>query len=585
MSGRFSRHGSPRLIIGMDNRMSNSQPAGANRATELGGRRHWRWREHGLPLLVVGGLWYVLIRHLAVEWSINPQYNYGWAVPFLCGYLIWRRWTAAAAAGRSDAAIAPPAASWSGWWRAAFVLGALAYGPTRLILEATPEWRVAQWTLALLTVGLTLVWLQFFLPSVHAPVRAAELAFPIAYFLVAVPWLRPVEAWVVQELTRWNVAGALELLAVMGVPALQHGNVIEVGTGMVGVDEACSGIRSFQATLMISLFLGELYRLRLGPRLGLVGVGWLLAFGLNVGRTTLLTWVAARQGADAVGSWHDPAGITILVGCFLGLWWFGEWLNRRQKPRAAPATPPGRAQPTQLVTLPSAQDGGSVPRLAVRLAVALGLWLVATAAFTEWWFRRNEQKAGETRNWHVPRPDQIPGAKDLGIAQAAREILRYTEGYRYGWREPDGTEWQMFYARWAPGRAWVKQVTRHAPTVCLRVIGWELMAEHGVRVFDVGRLQIGFHCYEFLTQAGPVQVYYCLWEDGARVQPGFSAPIQWSELGFSLGSQWARIQSALEGRRGPGMRVLELAVWGAADSEQADRRVREQLERLVRVEP
>ncbi len=43
------------------------------------------------------------------------------------------------------------------------------------------------------------------------------------------------------------------------IPAVQHGNLIEVRTGLLGMDEACSGIRSLQATFMVSLFLGELY--------------------------------------------------------------------------------------------------------------------------------------------------------------------------------------------------------------------------------------------------------------------------------------------------------------------------------------
>ena len=39
----------------------------------------------------LGFLWWRLIDHLRLEWSINPQYAYGWAVPFLCLYLAWRR--------------------------------------------------------------------------------------------------------------------------------------------------------------------------------------------------------------------------------------------------------------------------------------------------------------------------------------------------------------------------------------------------------------------------------------------------------------------------------------------------------------
>src|SRR5947207_169126 len=48
------------------------------------------------PLLagvaLLGYLWFRLIDHLRVEWSLNEQYAYGWAVPILCALLMWRRW-------------------------------------------------------------------------------------------------------------------------------------------------------------------------------------------------------------------------------------------------------------------------------------------------------------------------------------------------------------------------------------------------------------------------------------------------------------------------------------------------------------
>ena len=37
--------------------------------------------------------WLILIRHLRVEWTLNAQYAYGWAVPLLCAWLFWRRWS------------------------------------------------------------------------------------------------------------------------------------------------------------------------------------------------------------------------------------------------------------------------------------------------------------------------------------------------------------------------------------------------------------------------------------------------------------------------------------------------------------
>ena len=44
-----------------------------------------------LCALPLAFLWFVLIDHLRMEWTVNPQYTYGWAVPFLCLYLLYER--------------------------------------------------------------------------------------------------------------------------------------------------------------------------------------------------------------------------------------------------------------------------------------------------------------------------------------------------------------------------------------------------------------------------------------------------------------------------------------------------------------
>ncbi len=46
---------------------------------------------NALWLLPLAWLWFVLINDLRVEWTVNPQYSYGWAVPFLCAFLVWQR--------------------------------------------------------------------------------------------------------------------------------------------------------------------------------------------------------------------------------------------------------------------------------------------------------------------------------------------------------------------------------------------------------------------------------------------------------------------------------------------------------------
>ena len=48
-------------------------------------------RSTALLLAVLGCYWLIVIYQLGAQWSVYEQYNYGWAVPFLCLYLLWER--------------------------------------------------------------------------------------------------------------------------------------------------------------------------------------------------------------------------------------------------------------------------------------------------------------------------------------------------------------------------------------------------------------------------------------------------------------------------------------------------------------
>src|SRR5258706_114855 len=91
-------------------------------------RMTWRWALGILPLVY---LCWLLVNQLGVPWSTNPQYAYGWAVPFLCGYLIWQRLQESEGRGRraesaiskSNSGIESPKV-WllvSGFWFLAFL--------------------------------------------------------------------------------------------------------------------------------------------------------------------------------------------------------------------------------------------------------------------------------------------------------------------------------------------------------------------------------------------------------------------------------------------------------------------------------
>lgn len=574
------------------------------------------WRLWVPAVAVLGFLWLTLVNQLRVEWAVNPQYAYGWAVPVLCLYLLWQRTQggeqktedrrqktedrgqstedgrrrtdggrqktevqAHSTEGRGqrteDGGRTAAASAREGAGKPrSFVLGpllllALLWLPTRLIQEANPEWRLVSWALALEVVGMTLalVWLAF------GAARLAQFAFPIAYFLVAVPWPTLVEGPLVQTLSRANAAGAVEVSDWLGVPAIQHGNTIEVSTGVVGIDDACSGIRSLQATLMVSLFLGELYRLSRLRRAALCVAGFTLAFLFNLGRTSLLVWVAARKGIPAIAQWHDPAGVSILVACLVGLWLVALWLRRRPAARDSATAAASSAPPSPPVVL-RVPTGSRLPTIRPWL-YALGAWLVLAEAGVEAWYRYHEARLPAPTVWTVEWPRSAPEFAVRPFAEKTRQFLRFDEGLSASWSDPAGARWQGIFLRWNPGRIAVHLAKSHTPEACLPAAGRQLVSTSEVKEFLVHGLRLPFRSY-LVDEAGHhLHVFYCLWEDRAPDR-------HFAATGLSYGN---RLAPMLAGRRQLGQRSIELAVWGIEDAADAETAVKAQLEKLLRVQP
>jgi exosortase len=536
------------------------------------------FRSFPLMLCLLGFLWFTLINQLRVEWSVNPQYSYGWVVPLLCIGLLIRRWLSAPEDIRSQKSenSSPPTSDLR-LPTIIFVFVAFLWLPTRLFQEANPEWRLISWALAIVVVVLTMLAIRLELGGSWA----CWVAFPICFFLVAVPWPTILEGPLIQGLTRANVATTIECIGWLGIPATQHGNVIEISTGMVGVNDACSGIRSFQSSIMISLFLGEFYLLSLGRRLLLLTAGFVVAFVFNVCRTSLLVSVASKQGIAAIESWHDPAGVTITVACTLALWGTAWWLSSRQRivvrgqksvPTPLPPVPvvPARLrklQPTRLTNRPLS------PRF-FRLSLALLAWLVLVEVGVESWYRWHERRLPKSISWTMEWPWRNPTLSKLPLAQVAKQLLRYNQASSAAWREDDGTQWQMTYLRWLPGRTAVYLAKSHTPEICMPAAGHPVRIIPGLDYLSVHGLSLPFRTYSFEERGETYYVFYCLWEDRARDQ-------SFQTTSLTYGN---RLDPVLEGRRNLGQRSLEIVVSGYADVEQAKEALVRQLRTLIKVE-
>ncbi len=536
-----------------------------------------------LLFLPFGYLWFHLVNNLRLEWTTNPQYAFGCLVPLLCLGLLIRRWLAVKdGEEKQTAETRKQKFTDHGLERGkekaesskqkavilSFALLAFLYLPTRLIEAATPEWRPIQWLLGIEAIGLTLCAID--LGKGRGWLR--QLAFPILFFFVAIPWPSPIETPIIQALTRMSASIVIEVLGWLGIPAMAHGNVIEVATGMVGIDEACSGIRSFQSSLMISLFFGEFYALNRSRRWLLIPAGFVFSMTFNVCRMSLLTVVAARKGIPAIEEYHDPTGITIAILCTLGLWGLALLL-RRQPGEVRASAQPSTLNSSLAIYRSQLSTSNSQPSTLNRLAFGLIVWLVLVEAGIELWYRHLESQLKPGPNWSLNFPQDNTTLQDMPIPADTRYLLRFDEGKQVAWTEADGTRWQVFYSSWLPGRVAGYLAKRHTPEICLTAAGIKLLSGPELTMMNVHGVELPVRSYVFETAGGPINVFHCRWEAGVDE----SAYVQHESARFNL------IRGIWAGRGNKGQKVLEIIISGMDDPAQARAALVRQLEKMITV--
>lgn len=507
-------------------------------------------------ILPFAWLWFHLIDNLRLQWTTDPQYSYGLIVPLLTAGLLLRRWQRVSGDAVNRSGTNPPL-----WATVLVVFLIVLYLPTRLLEEAVPEWRPIGWVLAIQTIALTL----FGIVLVKGTTGAARYAFPICFFLTAVPWPTLFEQPIIQHLSRLNAAMVVNVLSAIGVPAIQHGNIIEVSTGTVGINDACSGIRSLQSSLMISLFLGEFYFMKWRRRIFLVLAGFALAMFFNLCRTSILTYLAAKKGIGAVAQYHDETGMTILLACTAALWGVSYLASIFPGGSSAPKTAAdnSRRQDRDLQNLPAAKF----------LAISLVVWFVLVEAGVQFWYHIREAKIDPGPSWSLVLPEDNPTFKPLPDTADEHILLRFDDNKQGQWYESDGTLWQAYYFDWMPGRVAGYLAKRHTPDVCLPAVGLTMTSGPTLTVLNVNNLKLPFRSYVFTGQGETFQVFQCHWEPGIK-----------DDTYANESSRFNLIRGIWAGRGNKGQKVIEIVITGYKDSDAAREALVRELQKMVKVE-
>lgn len=445
------------------------------------------------PLAVFIG---VFTWNLWPEWSDNPDLSHGLFAPVIFALLVresvlrgTRRWL--------------PDAAWSRAAVAAAALGAVVVFAMAGLLAASLGWTHSL-VRFLLAATLTLTLGGGWLLLASDRVRAVPLNWPaltaIGLWMLAAPLPPGTYARLTLELQAWVTSGVLNALHILGIPARQAGNVIQLANTSVGVEEACSGIRSLLSCLYAGFFFAAWLVRRPGGRVALILAAPVLAIVMNYFRSLTLTLLANR-GINIDGFWHDATGFAILgvTAVLLALLanWFGAETVTENPPEAAPCE--------HRVSRPGVAfflGGCSV-------VAALGLFFLlyqrpSTRAPDEV-FEPDRLLPAESEEWRVITADDLYQFADT---LQTNHLVQRTYLRRRGEQLQQLT---VYVAHWAPGQAPVSMVASHTPDACWPGSGWvsEKIPTPQLALDLAGRALPPAE-YRFFTR-GPAQQHVWFW--------------------------------------------------------------------------
>ena len=288
------------------------------------------------------------------------------------------------------------------------------------------------------------------------------------------------------SLQLWVSENVLTALHLLGVAALRHGNIIELAHGRVGIEEACSGVRSLISCVFAGLFFSA--TLVRGPwaRALLIGLAAPLAIVMNFARSLTLT-LLANAGVDISGTWHDATGFAVLGITAVLLAGLALLLERREKKSPAPAAAPSDSPLSALSTQPTAAvspSPSSVSRLSALNAqlslLATGLALAASLSVFFVLNTRSSTRTGTAvPNLYALLPVAAPGwqvetTPDLYQFQDVLQTEHLAQR-TYLRASPTGPiQVTLYAAYWRPGQASVSLVASHTPDACWPGSGWTM---------------------------------------------------------------------------------------------------------------
>lgn len=241
------------------------------------------------------------------DWSNDDNYSHGFLVPFIVGYLVWTK--------KDELQKLTPKPSI--WGLVVLLAGLSIY----LVGTIGAEWFLRRASLIVVLGGLILY--------VYGIAFFKALLFPLIFLIFMVPLPAIIYKTIAFQFQLFVSMVSAKLIALTGIAVFRNGNILEVASGPLAVEEACSGMRSIMALLALSsLFAYIMHRSRL-KRWILVVSALPIAIVTNIIRVTATGILAHYFGKNfAEGALHESFGLIVFGLAFALLLLLSKLLNR-----------------------------------------------------------------------------------------------------------------------------------------------------------------------------------------------------------------------------------------------------------------
>jgi len=260
-------------------------------------------------------------------WQNKEDYSFGFLVPLFVGYVLFERWPAIKGymLGTDTAKRSyyggPLMTVTTIVMGVGLVLSLLAFGLGGVLRVQGPS-NLASLLIASGFAGIALGMVYF---NTDQDVTGRRLAwkermsatllflFPALAWLISAPLVMFMDSTAKLILLEYVTTIVYNVFNFLGFTIIQERNVLVLPLGRVGVEDACSGIRSLTACIFAGSFLAAVFIDKFWKKVLLVCIAMVFAFFTNILRSLFLTGWSYAYGPEAIeGTVHDVAGYAVL---------------------------------------------------------------------------------------------------------------------------------------------------------------------------------------------------------------------------------------------------------------------------------